>query len=91
MIVHSHASFLHFAAAEIPRVPNKDKVKIDKLGAGFYKITVSYGFIENPGILMDLTLVQRQNLDFPLMKAASFWAARSWLYWRPVLFLFGPA
>ncbi len=95
-VVHSQVGFLHFRSRDIPRVPNKDKLQIDKLGNGFYRITVYHGFMEDPSVPMALSLAHGQGLDFPLDET-SFFLGREKLisgqgelmcHWRSNLFSF---
>jgi len=95
-IIHSQVAFLNFAPVEVPRMPNEEKLKIDKLGSGFYKITVYYGYMENPSVPIALSLAQGQGLDFPL-EDTSFFLGRVKLVrekhhlvslWRAHLFAF---
>jgi KUP system potassium uptake protein len=95
-IIHSDVAFVHFKTENIPRVPNFDKVKVQKLGGGFFQIIAHYGFMEEPKIDMILTLANEQGLDFKL-EEASYYLGREKLsigskpvmsQWRSNLFIF---
>ena len=45
-ILHSEIAFLHIKIEDIPRVPNLEKVAVEKLGGGFFRIFAHYGFME---------------------------------------------
>ena len=71
MLVHyvQHSNALHrmvvllsFAADRRPRVPLKDRHKLERLGHGFYHITVRLGFMQRPDI--PLTLKNCELLGF---------------------------
>ncbi len=47
-ILHSDVIFLTVGTEEIPRVSNFEKIEIEKLGAGIYRINAHYGFMEQP-------------------------------------------
>jgi len=49
-IVHSEVIFLTVGTEQIPRVPKCDKIDVEKLGAGMYRINAHYGFMEQPNI-----------------------------------------
>jgi len=93
--VHSNIVLLNFALMEIPRVPNKDKLTIVKLGSGFSQVTASFGYMESPSVPTVLTLAQGQGLDIPL-RESSFFLGREKLTtngqqmtrWRAHLFSF---
>jgi KUP system potassium uptake protein len=62
-IVHSETVLLHISSENIPRVPSFEKVTIEKLGGGFYKILAHFGFMEKPNINTILALLQGSGLD----------------------------
>lgn len=95
-IIHSDVAILHFKTENVPRVPNFDKVEIEKLGGGFFQIIVHHGFMEQPKIDMILTLAHEQGLNFKL-EEASYYLGREKLSigpnpvmsrWRSNLFIF---
>ena len=95
-IIHSQVAFLHFSSIDIPRVPNQDKVRVDKLGKGFYRITIFHGFMEDPSVPMALTLANDQGVEFGI-EETSFFLGREKLIpvkggrmsrWRTSLFAF---
>ncbi|MFH2049844.1 MAG: potassium transporter Kup [bacterium] len=71
-IIHSNVGFLHFGFLEIPRVPNSEKIRIEELGSGFYKITAFYGYMETPNVPNTLILANGQGLDFPINETSFF-------------------
>jgi len=95
-ILHSEIAFLHIVTEEVPRVPNKDKVELYKLGRGFHKVVAHYGFMEHPNIRNILSLAIQQGLEFRL-DTLSFFLGREKLipgthpkmsHWRIHLFEF---
>jgi KUP system potassium uptake protein len=74
-ILHSEIAFLHIKNEEIPRVPNLEKVAVEKLGSGFYRIIAHYGFMEEPKIDNILVLSHEKGLEFK-MESASFFLGR---------------
>jgi KUP system potassium uptake protein len=71
-IIHSEVAILHFKTENVPRVPNFEKVKTEKLGGGFFQIIAHYGFMEEPQINMILTLAHEQGLNFQLEEASYY-------------------
>ena len=95
-VVHSRTVLLHFQVEDIPRVPNLEKIKTEKLGGGFYRITARYGFMEDPQLENALTLASGQGLDLN-METISFYLGREKLVaggnrkmgrWRTNMFIF---
>jgi KUP system potassium uptake protein len=95
-IVHNRTVLLHFRVEDIPRVPNLEKIKTEKLGGGFYRIIARYGFMEDPELNNALTLARGQGLDLD-MENTSFYLGREKLttaknskmaQWRVIMFIF---
>ena len=94
-ILHSEVYFLNIRTEEIPRVPNLEKIEVERLGSGIYRIIAHFGFMEEPNIAMILALCQGVGIRTEL-KNASFFLGREKLSlstkpgmssWRAHLFL----
>jgi KUP system potassium uptake protein len=46
--LHERTIILTFARAELPRVPNEERIKCESLAEGVVRITARYGFMERP-------------------------------------------
>ena len=95
-ILQSNVVLLHIRTEEIPRVPNFEKIEIDKLGGGVYRIIAHYGFMEEPNIDNIFALSQDKGVHLET-KEASFFLGRQELgisdspqmsRWRSNLFIF---
>jgi KUP system potassium uptake protein len=95
-VVHSRTVLLHFRVEDVPRVPNIEKIKTEKLGGGFHRIVARYGFMEDPSLDTMLTLARGQGLDLK-PESTSFYISRenlaigensSMARWRANLFIF---
>ena len=62
-VIHSRTILLHFRVEDVPRVPNLEKIQTEKLGGGFHRIMVRYGFMEDPSLDNVLSLARGQGLD----------------------------
>jgi KUP system potassium uptake protein len=71
-IIHTRTILLHFRVEDVPRVPNLEKITIEKLGSGFHRIIARYGFMENPALDNALALARGQDLDLD-MENTSFY------------------
>jgi KUP system potassium uptake protein len=49
-VLHETIIFLSVLVEEIPRVNPKDRLKLENLGEGFYRLTGDYGFMETPNV-----------------------------------------
>ncbi len=74
-ILHSEVAFLHFHTEEVPRVPNNEKVTVEKLGSGLHRVFARYGYMERPNIRNILQLAVQQGLEFRV-ETLSFFLGR---------------
>lgn len=95
-ILHSEIAILHFKTENIPRVPSFEKIEVEKISGGFYKITAHHGFMEMPAMETILALSQEKGVEIKL-ENTSFFLGREKLVignkpkmglWRSRLFLF---
>ena len=94
-VMHERIVFLTVVVEDVPRVPAKDRVELQGLAEGFYRLTVRYGFSQEPNIPKALRLCKALGLEFDLM-ATSFFLGRETLiprinpqmaHWREKLFV----
>jgi KUP system potassium uptake protein len=74
-VIHSRTILLHFQSASVPRVPNLEKIKVEKISGGFHRLTARYGFMEDPQLVQVLTLARAQGLDLD-PETTSFYIGR---------------
>ncbi|HYG88704.1 MAG TPA: potassium transporter Kup [Azospirillum sp.] len=94
-VMHERVVFVTVLVEDVPRVPAKDRVVVEGLAEGFYRLTVRYGFSQEPNIPKALRLCKALGLEFDLM-ATSFFLGRETLIprinpqmaqWREKLFV----
>ncbi len=94
-VLHERVVFVTVLVDDVPRVPAKDRVLVEGLAEGFYRITVRYGFSQEPNIPKALRLCKAFGLEFDVM-ATSFFLGRETLIpqmnsqmalWREKLFV----
>ena len=49
-VLHQQVVLLSISSAEFPEVPLEEKVKVEPLGYGFYRVEAEYGFMEKPDV-----------------------------------------
>jgi len=95
-VIHSQTILLHFWVDEVPRVPNLEKIKTERLGGGFLRIIARYGFMEDFRVDNVLELSRGQGLDIN-RESATFFIGREKLVigenskfsrWRANLYIF---
>jgi KUP system potassium uptake protein len=74
-MLHERNILLTIKAADTPRVPNSERVKIETLSETFTSVTLTYGFMETPDVMKGLQLCRHRglNIDPP---ATSFFLSR---------------
>jgi KUP system potassium uptake protein len=76
-VLHEHNVILTIQTAETPRVPDDEKVKIEAYNDLFYRVVVTFGFIETPNIPKALALARKLGWKFDIMSTSFFLSRRS--------------
>jgi KUP system potassium uptake protein len=67
-IIHEQVVLLTVKNEEIPRVPEAERVSVESLEAGFTRITMRYGFMEDPNITWMLRKMEIKGLELDPMR-----------------------
>lgn len=70
--LHKRVVLLSILAEKRPEVPDKEKIEVRELGAGFYRIVAHFGFMEKPRVPLVLRLCQAKGLAFDMMTTTFF-------------------
>jgi KUP system potassium uptake protein len=49
-VLHEQVILLSVVTAEVPEVAPQDRVELEPLGQGFFRVQASYGFMETPNV-----------------------------------------
>jgi KUP system potassium uptake protein len=71
-VLHRQVVLLTVLAEEVPQVPAVERVRVEPLGKGFFRVVARYGFMENPELSGMLEGARAQGLDLDLMKTSFF-------------------
>lgn len=63
-LLHEKVILLSILPADIPSVPLSDRVKVEELGEGFYRVLAYNGFMQTPHVPEILKLASKFGLDF---------------------------
>ncbi len=74
-MLHERNIVLTIKTADVPRVPNPDRIKIEKLTETFTAVSLTYGFMETPNVEQGLALCRRRGLNID-PGATSFFLSR---------------
>ena len=93
-VLHERMVIVTIRIFDVPCVPDIDRVEVQALGQDFWRVTVQYGFKDEPDLPEALTLCAPHGLEFDMMDT-SFFLGRETLiarvskemaYWRVLLF-----
>lgn len=71
-IIHETVALLTIVIDEVSHVSRSERVTIEDLGHGFYRIQARYGFMESPGVADILDLCKEKGLAFNPMTTGFF-------------------
>ncbi len=76
-VLHEHNVVLTIVSADTPRVRDEDRVIMTPLSPHFSKVTLTFGFMEQPNIPKALAIARKQGWTFDIMSTSFFLSRRS--------------
>jgi KUP system potassium uptake protein len=70
--LHQRVVLLRVITDDTPRVPARDRIAVAPLADGFFRLTIRYGFFQDPDIPKALRLAKAFGLEFDLMSTSFF-------------------
>ena len=74
-MLHERNILLTIKFAEVPRVPNNERIAVASISGTFSAVTLTYGFMETPDVVKGLELGRRKGLNVDAA-ATSFFLSR---------------
>ena len=71
-VLHSRVIFLTVIFREVPYVPDEERVKVEPMKQGFYRIKVFYGYMDVPDLPAALECCSGAGLEFELLSTSFF-------------------
>jgi KUP system potassium uptake protein len=71
-VLHERVVFLTVVTRHVPWVPPSERVAVEQLGQGFYRLRVDFGFMDRPDVSATLELCKDCGLAFDLMQTTFF-------------------
>jgi KUP system potassium uptake protein len=72
-VLHERVVLLTVRSEDIPHVPDEQRIQVHDLGHDFYRLTVHYGFKDEPDVPAALELASRQHrLQFEMFETSFF-------------------
>lgn len=76
-VLHERNVILTVVTSDLPRVPDDEKVRIDAFNDLFYRVMVTFGYMETPNIPKALALARKLGWKFDIMSTSFFLSRRS--------------
>jgi KUP system potassium uptake protein len=76
-VLHERNVILTVRTSEAPRVPDDQKVTIDAYNAQFYRIVLTFGYMETPNVPRTLALARTLGWPFDIMSTSFFLSRRT--------------
>jgi KUP system potassium uptake protein len=74
-MLHERNILLTIKTADIPRVPNNERIEVESVSDTFTAVTLTYGFMETPNVVKGLELCRKRDLNID-PAATSFFLSR---------------
>lgn len=93
-VLHERVVLMTVVMTEVPRVPESERITIEPLDQGFYRVNAQYGFMDEPDVHEILERCAEKGMTIPV-EAATFFVGRETLFaterpgmpiWRDRLF-----
>jgi KUP system potassium uptake protein len=76
-VLHEKNVVLTARTIDIPRVDDSERVRIDDLGDSFWRVEMTYGYMEAPNIPRGLAILRKCGFEFDIMTTSLFVSRRS--------------
>jgi KUP system potassium uptake protein len=76
-VLHEKNVILTVRTVDTPRVPDDSRHNVEPLGDSFWKISMTYGYMETPNIPRGLALLRKVGFKFDIMATSFFLSRRS--------------
>ena len=76
-VLHEHNVILSVVTAPQPVVPDSDRVKMETVNELFMRVTLTFGYMEQPNIPRALAICRKQGWKFDIMTTSFFLSRRS--------------
>jgi KUP system potassium uptake protein len=71
-VLHERVVFLTVVTRDVPWVAAEERVAVEPLGQGFFRLMMHFGFMDRPDISANLGLCKARGLEFDLMQTTFF-------------------
>jgi KUP system potassium uptake protein len=76
-VLHEKNVILTIVTADTPRVPEEDRVQITPLSEHFSRVSLKFGYMEQPNVPKALAIARKHGWQFDIMSTSFFLSRRS--------------
>ncbi|MFZ0844647.1 MAG: potassium transporter Kup [Pseudolabrys sp.] len=76
-VLHEHNVILTIVTADTPRVPEEDRVQITPLSEHFARVSLKFGYMEQPNVPKALAIARKHGWQFDIMHTSFFLSRRT--------------
>ena len=76
-VLHQHNVILTIVTADTPRVPEEDRVQITPLSEHFSRVSLKFGYMEQPNVPKALAIARKHGWQFDIMSTSFFLSRRT--------------
>nr|HMN52313.1 KUP/HAK/KT family potassium transporter [Xanthobacteraceae bacterium] len=76
-VLHEHNVILTVVTANLPRVPQEERVELEAVSQTFSRVKLNYGFMESPNIPKALAIARKLGWTFDIMSTSFFLSRRT--------------
>ena len=76
-VLHEHNVILTIITADTPRVPEEERVQITPLSKHFSRVSLKFGYMEQPNVPKALAVARKLGWQFDIMSTSFFLSRRS--------------
>ncbi len=76
-ILHEHNVILTIITADMPRVPEEERVQITPLSKYFSRVALKFGYMETPNVPKALAVARKHGWQFDIMSTSFFLSRRA--------------
>ena len=76
-VLHEHNAILSVVTAQKPTVPDSERIKMHQINDLFMRVSVKFGYMEQPNIPKAMAICRKQGWKFDIMTTSFFLSRRS--------------
>ncbi|WP_342360684.1 potassium transporter Kup [Terrarubrum flagellatum] len=76
-VLHEKNVVLTIKTTDTPRVPDGERISIEPISEGFWRVKLTFGYMESPNVPRGLAALRKQGFKFDIMSTSFFLSRRA--------------